>query len=203
MSGQRRGLAVDTHVEAVSSTGGSLLLAVKEKSHAKVVSADLNTFTVRPLITTSIGVSALTLSHGETVLGYKDGSVEIVKRDNSRFELSLSESGSSEIVALIEGPPKAFVAAFANGEVGLCSQDTGEMFVMRRVHGRPVHLLLKNQVLYAASDLGQQIKIDLSVFYKSRCELLREVWKRVPTVWRNGRPVTEKPPPEHDCLKTN
>jgi hypothetical protein len=91
------------------------------------------------------------------------------------------------------------ITAFANGTVSLYSWRDGKQLATARIHGPIEHLLLENQKLYAASSLGQHLVWDLKALYADRCALLREVWQRVPVVWRDGRPVLEAPPLNHRC----
>jgi len=57
--------------------------------------------------------------------------------------------------------------------------------------------------LYAASDIGSYSVIDLSIYSRDYCELLNEIWEQVPIVWKSGKPVVEKPSPDHPCAVTN
>jgi len=50
------------------------------------------------------------------------------------------------------------------------------------------------------SSLGQHLVWDLDVLYAERCALLREVWKSVPVVWKDGQAVAKPPPAGHACM---
>jgi len=49
------------------------------------------------------------------------------------------------------------------------------------------HLRLHKQKLYAASELGDHVTLDLGVFYRPFKELRAEVEKKVPVIWKEGR----------------
>ncbi|MBN2360873.1 MAG: hypothetical protein JXR83_15565 [Deltaproteobacteria bacterium] len=62
------------------------------------------------------------------------------------------------------------------------------------------HLLLDDKKLYAVSELGDPEVWDLGVLYLSRCELLQQVWSKVPSVWEGGRSVVRAPAAIGECV---
>jgi hypothetical protein len=77
--------------------------------------------------------------------------------------------------------------------------ETGEQLVSMHLHGPVVHLALQDGTLTAATELGDLTSIDLGVFYRERCDLLREVWQQVPVVWEADQAVIRHPPTDHAC----
>ena len=63
-----------------------------------------------------------------------------------------------------------------------------------------VHLLLEDHQLYAATELGDFQVLDLELYYRDHCDIMREVWQEVPVVWDNGLPVARPPDPSHRCV---
>jgi hypothetical protein len=91
------------------------------------------------------------------------------------------------------------VAGFANGLWGLWDPENGALLYRGQLHGPVVHLLLQKGKLYAASELGQYDVLDVSMFDRDYCDLLREVWDRVTVTWVGGLPVLGEPPRDHLC----
>ena len=97
---------------------------------------------------------------------------------------------------------KTLVAGFANGLVGIWLLENGRQLFSVRLHGAAAHLVLRKGKLHAGTELGQHISLDLSVFERSYCELVREVWASVPVVWKGGLPVRLPPPSGHRCRRS-
>lgn len=53
--------------------------------------------------------------------------------------------------------------------------------------------------VFMASDVGGKATLDLRIFARDRCDVMREVWEQVPIAWGDGRPVPAAPPPFHEC----
>ncbi|HZO11658.1 MAG TPA: hypothetical protein VFB62_00315, partial [Polyangiaceae bacterium] len=149
----------------------------------------------------SIGVSALVETEDAIVVGYRDGNVESIPLDPQAEHAGphFEQVPESPVVRVIPGPMGTLVVGYANGLIGLWSQRDGTRLAHARLHGQVVHMLIADQRLYAATDLGRHLVWDLSAFYRERCELLREVWERVPVVWEYGEPVRREPPADHPC----
>ena len=79
----------------------------------------------------------------------------------------------------------------------------GKRLAQARLHGPVQHLLVEGDRAYALSALGQNLTWDLKPLYVDRCTLLRSIWKEVPVVWRDGRPVFSLAPKGHPCLATD
>jgi hypothetical protein len=105
------------------------------------------------------------------------------------------------VVTLTAGPPGTVVAGFGNGIFGLWSLTTGSALVHRRLHGPVRWLLPRLGRLHAATTLGQHATLDLQVFTRPRCALLREIWKQVAVTWQAGHPTRRPPPPGHPCAR--
>jgi hypothetical protein len=83
--------------------------------------------------------------------------------------------------------------------VGVWDLKTRRLLDQVRLHGFVSHLLIEDNKLYAATNNGDHVVFDLRALVVDRCTLLREVWREVPMVWKDGKPVTEKPPENHPC----
>ena len=135
------------------------------------------------------------------VLGFEEGAIELVPPDakTPRPRFPFEQVPSSPVVRLTEGPMGTVVAGFANGLWGIWDIHNGALLYKNQLHGPVVHLLLQQGKLYAASELGQYSVLDVSMFDRDYCDLLREVWKMVPVTWASGLPVVSEPPGDHHC----
>src|SRR4030095_9846597 len=97
------------------------------------------------------------------------------------------------------GPRGTVIVGYSGGVVGMWALADGKRLGQALLHGPVVHLLLEDQQLYAATELGQHLTWDLGVFYRDYCSLMREIWSEVPVVWSNGRPVAAAAPTDHVC----
>jgi hypothetical protein len=120
---------------------------------------------------------------------------------SGRFEVSLENSSPQPLLRLVAGPGRTVALGYEDGTVGIWDLDSGVMLAGTRLHGAITHLVEHDGALYAASDLGDHVTWDLSVYVRGYCDLLREVWSEVPVVWRDGqaaRATTER----HWCSQT-
>jgi WD40 repeat protein len=149
------------------------------------------------------GVTAMVSGQSWLVLGYEDGNVELLdaRAGRRREGFSLSDVPASRVERMLLGPMDTLVVGYGNGLLGIWDLRTGARLDSARLHGPVVHLLLEGRRLYAASELGGHLVWDLQVLYTSYCDLLRQVWRKVPAVWFEGRPTHREPPASHDCAR--
>ena len=149
-----------------------------------------------------VGVTSIALIDEQLLLGYRDGSVEITTRGGGTHpdvSLNLENTPSSPVMTLLPGPMGTFFAGYGNGVVGAWSVVSGTNLFQTKLHGSVVHLQLHDNTLHALTEMGDYQSLDLGVFYLNYCELLREVWEDVPTVWIDGQPTLQTRDPDHDC----
>jgi len=134
------------------------------------------------------------------VVGFPDGNVRALPRKAARLrpgaarrDTYLEETPPSAATHLLEGPGGLLFAGFAGGEVGIWDLATGSRLHLEALHGMIRFLVLRGRKLYAATDLGDYLVWDLRPLYLSSAELLAEVRRRVPVVWREGRAVLAGP----------
>jgi len=135
------------------------------------------------------------------IVGYPNGGIELLSTSKSTGETkasAFSQVPSSKVLRILIGPRNTIIVGYANGVVGIWDLSDGARLAHARVHGPVVHMLLEEQRLYVASDLGGVLVWDLSAFYREYCDLLQQVWQRVPVVWEKGRPEL-RPPADHRC----
>jgi hypothetical protein len=149
-------------------------------------------------------ITALAVLEGRLILGNARGGVRVLapaQPGNTRLPgFTLVDTPPSQAVRIAAGPMATVVIGFANGQLGIWDLVHGERLYAARLHGAVTHLARSGRQLWAASELGDHLGLDLGVFEQDRCSLLREVWREVATVWANGRPALEPPPGEHPCL---
>ena len=138
-------------------------------------------------------VTAIKMLPKRMLLGFGNGSVDVFSLDTSsegyRRERTFEDVPSSPVERIIAGPMGTVAVGFANGVFGIWDKENGVQLYQRRLHGPIIHLLFHEHKLYAATDIGDVMTLELSIFGKKHCELLREVWQKVPLVWENGLPV--------------
>ncbi len=148
-----------------------------------------------------VGVTASACAGEWLVLGFTDGNLELYPLDGDRERptFSFEDVPSSPVVRILEGPADTLIVGFADGMLGLWDRRDGKRLDHSRLHGPVSHLLLREQHLYAATELGDHAVLDLEAFYADRCALLRQVWDEVPVVWEQGLPVERAPAADHEC----
>jgi WD40 repeat protein len=139
------------------------------------------------------------------VVGLADGRM-VVLRDpaGSAAPLLLRDVPSSSPTVLRLGPTRETVSAgFENGLLGIWSLQSGERLELRaELQGalRSIAVHPSGRV-HAASELGGHLSLELGELRVPYCQLVREVWARIPTVWEDGLPVMRGPPAGHACLR--
>ena len=149
-----------------------------------------------------VGVKALARSGDRLAVGFGDGNIEVIRTAGKRGpSFSFEGVPSSPVVRLLAGPMGTLIAGYANGLLGIWKLDSGALLHSVRLHGPVVHMVLEGGKLHAASELGDHARLDLGVFRKGYCQVLHQVWRRVPVVWDSGLPVTRQPDRKHPCFK--
>ena len=157
-----------------------------------------------------VGVTALARIGDWLILGFNDGNMELapiagpsgrLRHEQKKPTFFFEDVPSSPVVRLIAGPRGTLIVGFANGIFGLWSLKTGTRLEYSKLHGPVSHLLRRGNKLYAASELGQYQVLDLSIFYTPYCDLVKQVWEKVPVLWKEGLPILSPPPRKHRCSK--
>lgn len=183
---------------AVGFDGRHLLVAAGPRMHVLEPDGRQSaTYAVNP------GVTALTGAGHWLVVGFGDGNMELVPtgRLQKRPLVAFDGVPSSPVVRLLPGPMNTLIAGYVSGQVGLWSLENGGLLEHGRLQGPVSHLVLVKGKLYAASELGRHLFMDLGIFHTSYCDLMREIWSRVPVVWLGGEPVRRPKPKEHRCAR--
>ncbi|MFH0903138.1 MAG: WD40 repeat domain-containing protein, partial [Pseudomonadota bacterium] len=194
-AGSARTLAANT--SAIAADGESILVAAGRT----ILTFTADTAVATQSFSTDPGVSALTRSGDWLVLGWNDGQIQLVPATTSEPGPSFAFEGapSSPVLRLLEGPMNTLFAGYTSGFLGMWSLENGAQLESTKLHGPVVHLMLENDTLFAATELGQVMTWKLDVFHQSACGLLRQVWQKVPVVWQGGLPVLRPPPADHQC----
>ena len=198
LDGSKLELPLDAPPVAMASVAGKtpmILVAVGDALHA----FDAEGYAVTTLQIGS-GVSAVGKVGERFAVGYHDGNMTLFASDartppTSRFE----QTPSSAVVSIVEGPKSTLIAGYASGTVGIWFATNGAALMHRRLHGPVRHLLLNNDMLYAATELGQHLVWDLRVFSRRYCDLLQSIWNTVAVTWRDGRAHHAPIPDGHPC----
>jgi WD40 repeat protein/serine/threonine protein kinase len=148
-------------------------------------------------------VSALALFRDHLALGYRDGAIDLFPVAHQTTKKSFAFEGvpARAVTRIIAGPPGTLVAGYSNGFTGIWSTSNGALLDSVQLHGAIAHLLYQDNVLHILSALGQGHVIDLTLFGLSYCQLLDQVWRRVPVIWEQGVPTVKGPAAEHACAR--
>jgi len=199
----RSGVPVQTlakNVVAMAATSQGLLAA----QTSQMLRFKQEAIRQLPPLAAGHGITALGAVGEWIVLGYRDGAVELMHHRAGRERSTFSFEGvpASAVTRLAAGPQGTLLAGFADGTVGLWSLHNGTLLGRRRMHGAVNHLFHRAGRVYAATDLGGHLTLDLRLFDQPRCVLLRKIWQQVPVLWRDGLPERATPSPHHPCQLT-
>jgi len=147
------------------------------------------------------GVTALARRGESLVLGYPEGVLERVptRTGGARVLFELDELPMAAVEQIAFAAGNTVVAGYSNGGIGIWSLDSGARLLSARLHGPVSHLQIVGDELHIVTELGDHGIVDLRVFSREYCDLLREVWDEVPVVWESGAAVLRAPPPDHEC----
>ncbi|MFH0899492.1 MAG: hypothetical protein V2A73_02560, partial [Pseudomonadota bacterium] len=141
------------------------------------------------------------------VVGYDAGNLELRPIDpgTAKPTYSFEETEPHPVERISEGPRQTLIVGYASGHLGIWSLQTGKRLRRFKLHGPVIHLLVDNtsRHLFAATEVGDYLAIDLTALYQDYCELLADVWSNVPVVWERGMPALVKPPASHRCAASN
>ena len=143
------------------------------------------------------GVSAVVRDAGRRVLGFVEGQVEVHRPGEAT--LALQQTPASAALALRPVTGELLVVGFANGMVGTWSLTDGALLERAWLHGAVTRLVADGDRVFAVSELGDHRALDHRAVRQPYCQLLREVWARVPVLWERGVAVQRAPPASHAC----
>lgn len=179
--------AIDVHGEDIWVAGARSIVSVSAAGE------------VRSEQPSSRDVSALAPVGRHLVLGFLDGGLERAPRGEAHGERNVvfDSTPSTSVVRVTEGPGSTVVAGFADGTVGLWNASDGKSLYRAKLHGAVRHLLRKGSQIYALTDLGDPLTLDLGVLGMPYRDVVREVWDEVPIVWEDGFAVVKDLPKHH------
>jgi WD40 repeat protein/serine/threonine protein kinase len=138
-------------------------------------------------------------------LGTQEGNIQLLSRSpattTKRESTPLRDTARSPVVAMVEGVPGTLVIGFASGEVGIWDMQNGSRLDHGKLHGPIFHMLMHDNRLYVASEMGDFLTWDLAAYEIPYCELLGQVWEDVLLVWKDGRAQPKSPPRDHSCSR--
>jgi len=151
--------------------------------------------------TIDVGARAVGQIGTAFAVGYRDGTIELLaeRADGGAPAVSFERTPNSVPRKLLSGPMDTLIVGYLSGDVGIWSLADGSRLAHAQLHGAVAHLLLEDGKLYAASELGDHLVWDLRQLRRDYCELMDEIWKRVPVVWAEGRAIVRPPPETHRC----
>jgi hypothetical protein len=144
------------------------------------------------------GVTAAVWLGDLVAVGFRDGGLELRGRSAER-SVAFQDTPQGSATRLVKGPNGTLAAGFADGSFGVWSLSSGARLERGAVHGAVRHLIMHDQLLIVASEMGATASMDLSGLTTDYCDLLREVWSRVPVLWRDEGAVVREPDRGHRC----
>lgn len=144
------------------------------------------------------GVALLAQLPAGVLVGHRDGSLELRSGAGQARPLQLLSTVAATRAAA--GPGTTALVGFSDGQLGLWDTRDGALLARFAIHGPVSELMVEEGVALTASELGHGRRLDLRVFERSYCALLREVWASVPFVWEGGRAVPRSPRANHLCV---
>jgi WD40 repeat protein len=137
---------------------------------------------------------------GIMAVGFGDGSIEL-RDQRARVLLSLQNTPEGAVTQMSAGPAGTLVAGFADGSFGVWSTASGAQLQLGSIHGAVRYLSMYEHTLIVASEVGAAASMDLALLTVDYCDLLGEVRRRVPIVWRDEGAVAQQPDPAHPCSR--
>jgi WD40 repeat protein len=184
--------------QAIGQRGGQLLVASAD-SVVQLAPDGGST----PLLPSASGVTALLGLEDAVLLGFDNGDLELRRIAGTGTQHGVirvfDDVPSAAVTALGRGPGDLILAGYASGFVGVWQSSTGTLLVDQALHGSVIGLVFSGDQVVALSELGSWVALDLSDLIVDYCEVVREVWGEVPTLWRDGRPLAAPPPESHPC----
>ncbi|MFH1810401.1 MAG: protein kinase [Pseudomonadota bacterium] len=145
------------------------------------------------------GVTAVASRGSHVLLGYANGSVEVLDRSGgsrTRTAPVLEGTPSSAVTALAFGPMGTWMAGYSSGVVGIWDARSGALLLDAQLHGPVRHLRVDAGGVLAASELGSAIG-PIDVFALPRCKFLQQIQRDIPVQWREG--LVERDPSIASC----
>lgn len=182
---------------AVAAAAGELLVATKDGVRRFDEVGEQ-----RGNVLVSGEVTALARLEHAIAVGSERGDIRISPLgEGPAHDVQLAALPSARVEVLMPGPGDTLVAGFSNGLVGVWDLRHGACVFTTLLHGRVTFLEGSGGLVHAVSELGDHDVLDLTVLRQPYCEVLRDVWSRVPVVWERGRAHRRGEPPLHECAQ--
>ena len=197
LTGKRFQLSFEAKASWIGFTGGELLVSANNQ----LLRFDESGRPLHPSHDVDRSASAAAIVDEGLVVGYHDGSVQLRKgSDDKSTDLKLMQkTPAGAPLHVLPAPRNTVAVGYADGSLGIWSLADGSRLAEGRLHGPVAHLIIRNDKLYAASDMGDHLVWDLGAYRRDYCALMKELWGKVPVHWRAGRAVRRAPPAEHPC----
>jgi len=195
-------VATDGQLTALAAKDGQIFFAVRDEVHIVTPTkqaAKRQKLRLRNGITALVGINSTQLA-----VGFGNGQIEIHDWASPEAPMvRLERTPAGAVRRMLLGPSATLAVGFDSGAVGLWLMSNAKRLALEQLHGPVVHLLLSEQSLFAATSLGQHLHWSLQSLHASRCCLLENIWRSVPSEWVGGRAVARPTPPRHACLAAN
>ncbi len=157
---------------------------------------------VRGRVAIGAGATAMLPMEDGLAVGYGDGRLDYLPHTGAgKTDVPLAGLPGSAVETLAAGPAGTLAVGFVDGHVGVWSLADGALLDERGLHGPVAHLRMVDRTLYAASELGDIDRIDLSALALDYCDLLGEIWAVTPAAWQDGEASSRPPPVDHVCSR--
>jgi WD40 repeat protein len=138
------------------------------------------------------GITSLLYDGKTLMVGYENGPVEELLEGARAggWATPFEDIPGASLINLLPGPQGSLIGGYDNGALRVWDRADGHLLLAEQLHGPVRHLLLRDHALYAVTEPGDRITLDLTLFYADREAILEQVARDIPVVWEDG--VVEK-----------
>ena len=113
--------------------------------------------------------------------------------------LILNQLDPTPAERVLEGPANTLILGLRDGLVELWGLSEGRRLDAFDMDSSVTDLTLHNNTLFATSERGETLTLDLNPLTIPYCEFLSQLWSVQPASWSDGQTLLAPIDPEHPC----
>jgi WD40 repeat protein len=182
-------------VSVAAWVNGALLLAAEKT--VRVLDRDLHEQSAYPIRASAWAVS----QNDDTIAaGFVQGGVTLISKSGREVPaLELQPSRAPHVIAF--GPGHTLIVGYGDGGLGIWSTIDGSRLDFVNLSGDVSAVRVVGDDLFALTSRGDTFTMSLAPLTADYCDLLREVWGKMPLLWNEGRLATSPAPRDHRCAR--
>jgi WD40 repeat protein len=147
------------------------------------------------------GISAIEPGPHMVVAGRQDGDVQILSTGKEAQNLRGAAENviASVVTSVAIGANDTVAVGHQNGVVQLWNLREGVELFTLNLHGPALFLRIEGNELFAATELGDHLMLDLESISAPWCDVLQDVWRNESYTWGDKGMVREEPSQQHVC----